>query len=250
MKRLMAAGILCTSSLFFFSFTDSSYQKNGMSTQNKPSTSTQDNATGDSWADDCGDRFELNIFDQNDQETLYSKYGYSRGDMHHIFKYGYDTKTVETFRGTVDKVMRARYPDGDCYVLLILKTDDGDYLVNLGPVWYIDENGLVVNEGDSLQVRGSKVRMNGRFLIISAEIKKDGEVLKFRDSQGQSTWGAQPSTAAPQKNSSTAPTNPNRSYQGGSSTNMMYQGGSSNKGTMGGQNPRMNPSTPSQGSSY
>jgi len=205
MKLMLTAGLLCTSTLLLSSFTDSTYQKNGSSSYTGPGSNVNQQAHKNrgegSWYDTQStnqpqDRFEINVFDQNDEQALYETYGYSRGDMHHVYKYNFDTKTVETFRGTVEKVMRAKYPDGNCYVLIILRADDGDYLVNLGPVWFIDENGLVINEGDTLQVRGSKVRMNGRYIVIAGEVKKDGEVLKFRDVQGQPTWGNQPGSSS------------------------------------------------------
>lgn len=209
---LLAAAVMCTSSLMLSSFTDSSYQKTNPANPASPlnptnpaysgtpaTTSVNGKTGGGAWYDTnkvptladkelCGDRFELNVFDQNDEQALYDKYGYSRGDMHHVFNYKFDINTVETFSGTVSKVMRARYPDGDCYVLIIISTDSGDYLVNVGPVWYIDQNSWVINEGDTIQLRGSKVRMNGRFLILVSEIKKNGEVLKFRDFQGNQAW--------------------------------------------------------------
>lgn len=220
LKLLLATGVLSASCVLLSSFTDSTYQRN--QPQN-PSMQPQD-SSNKAWYqadnnDSLGcDRFELNIFDQNDEHTLYNKYGYSRGDLHHIFKYTYDVNTVQTFRGNVNKVMRVRYPDGDCYVVVLLNTDSGDYLVNLGPVWFIDENGLVVNEGDSLQVRGSKVRMNGRYLIITSEIKKDGEILKFRDMQGTPSWGTHPNLGTPQegimlKKSWQSPSSPNPALQ-------------------------------------
>jgi hypothetical protein len=134
------------------------------------------------------DLTDINVFQKEDEENLYQEYGYSRGDLNYIYRYQYDVNSIDTIRGEVLKVMRVKYPDGDCYIVVLIRSDHGDVLINLGPVWYLDQNGIIVDEGDTLFVKGSKVRINGRYIFIAAELRSDGEYLRLRDVQGNPVW--------------------------------------------------------------
>lgn len=185
LKQILAAGLICASSFVLSSFTDSSYQKGDSMSGYSKKPSMRMEATDETVTPDC---IDITVYEQDDANTLYTQYGYTRGDMLNVLNYNYDPSTAGTFSGTVRKVLRARYPDGECYLLAIINNEDGNTLVNLAPVWHIDQNGMTIDENDTIQVRGSKVRMNGRFLIIGSEVKKEGKVAKLRDVMGASLW--------------------------------------------------------------
>lgn len=128
------------------------------------------------------------FFDLNDEQTLYKTYGFTRADFAHILKYKFNVGSIETLNGVIDKVIRVQTTDAECYVFFILKVKEETLLVNLGPIWYIDENGLLLEEGSSLRLTGSKVRINGRTLIIASEVEEEGGTVKFRDEKGRPLW--------------------------------------------------------------
>jgi hypothetical protein len=101
----------------------------------------------------------------------------------------YDPATVETVSGTVasiDKVtpMKGMSPG----VHLTLETEKGPVSVHLGPEWYVERLDTKLAEGDSVEVKGSRVTYDGKPAIIAAEVKKGDDVLTLRDDSGIPAW--------------------------------------------------------------
>ena len=108
----------------------------------------------------------------------------------------YNPQTVETVRGMVvsaDQVTRAGLPEP---VHLRLKTDRETINIVLGPRWFIDQQDLKITALDKIEVKGSRIILQGQPAIIAAEVKKGEKVMKLRDEQGAPYWG---SRAQPQK---------------------------------------------------
>ena len=101
----------------------------------------------------------------------------------------YDTRSVETITGevvSVDQfVNRGGYNRG---VHLLLKTDKETISVHLGPSQYIESQGIKIGQGDKVEIKGSRVTLNGKPAIIAAEVKKEGKTLKLRDETGLPLW--------------------------------------------------------------
>lgn len=132
---------------------------------------------------------DVKIFEDDDEVQAYRDHGFSRGDMRNLFNFRYDPRTEIAVEGTVVKVMRVRLPDDHSYLLAVLKTDNGDFLTNLGPVWFADEHHVLLNDGDRIYVKGSRVRTNGRTVILASEFKKGGQSLILRNTSGNPQWG-------------------------------------------------------------
>ena len=71
---------------------------------------------------------------------------------------------------------------------LVLKTDSKTLSVHLGPAWFIDRQNIRIEEGDTIEVKGSKITYEGKPTIIAAEVKKANTVLKLRDKNGFPLW--------------------------------------------------------------
>ena len=67
---------------------------------------------------------------------------------------------------------------------VILKTDKGSLDVHLGPTDYWKKNGFELTKGDSIQVIGSKIKVDDTEFIIAREVKKDDKVVTLRNAQG------------------------------------------------------------------
>lgn len=112
----------------------------------------------------------------------------------------YNPKTVETVSGEVVRVEevhskgwgQGRGRGGGGYgVHLILKSDQEEIAVHLGPSWYLDKHGPSIAPGNRIEVRGSRITFQGKPAIIAAEVKKGDQSLKLRDDDGLPAWRGQ-----------------------------------------------------------
>jgi len=103
----------------------------------------------------------------------------------------YDTKTVETINGEVVKVEEISHRRGKSHgIHLMLKTDKEEIPVLLGPSWYLDKQDVKVEQNDKIEVKGSRITTKrGKPVLLAAEIRKGGALLKLRDENGVPLWG-------------------------------------------------------------
>jgi hypothetical protein len=101
----------------------------------------------------------------------------------------YNPATVETLTGEVLAVERIRPVRGMSYgIHLMMKTSKETISVHLGPEWYIERLDSKIEKGDRIEVKGSRVTILGKPVIIAAEVKKGDGVLVLRDSSGMPAW--------------------------------------------------------------
>ena len=105
----------------------------------------------------------------------------------------YDPTTVETVTGVVTAVdtvtgRRGRPHQG----IHVRMTVAGEPLtVHLGPLFYLQQQKVRVQVGDSLTVRGSRVTMRGESSMIAAELTRQDRAWTLRDEQGLPRWRGQ-----------------------------------------------------------
>ncbi len=102
----------------------------------------------------------------------------------------YNPATVETVSGAVETIEKMPSPrSGTSYgIHLTVKTPKETISVHLGPAWYIERLDTVIEAGDKIVVKGSRVTYRGKPAIIAAEIKKGDVVLLLRDETGFPAW--------------------------------------------------------------
>ena len=101
----------------------------------------------------------------------------------------YDTATVQTLSGVVQRIDQVKTGGGKGYgVHLLLKTDNEEIAVHLGPAWYVEKQALKIAVQDRLEVRGSRVTYEGKPALIAAEVKKGDQVLQLRNADGVPLW--------------------------------------------------------------
>lgn len=101
----------------------------------------------------------------------------------------YDSKTVTTISGEVVSVDKVTPMKGMCYgVHLMVKTENETVSVHLGPGWFIENQDINIEPKDNIEVRGSRITLEGKDVIIAAEVKKGDEILKLRDENGFPAW--------------------------------------------------------------
>ena len=101
----------------------------------------------------------------------------------------YDPKTLATVTGEVVAVDEIAPMKGMSYgVHLTLKTSDGVLSIHLGPVWYLENQEIKIEPKDQLEIRGSRIMMDGKPALVAAEVTRGDEVLKLRDDNGIPVW--------------------------------------------------------------
>ena len=100
----------------------------------------------------------------------------------------FDPETVETLKGTVEKVVVVKNKKMAEGIHLTLKTKTETIPVHLGPAWYIENQELTLAAGDTIEVRGSRVTYRDKPAIIAMEIERGDDVLVLRDDEGFPRW--------------------------------------------------------------
>jgi hypothetical protein len=101
----------------------------------------------------------------------------------------YDINTFTETKGKVLKILEIIPSKGvSGGIHIVLNTGSEDLSVHLGPKWYLDKQSVQLKTGDKIEVKGSKVIIDGTEAIIAREIIKDGNILKLRDTNGIPYW--------------------------------------------------------------
>ncbi len=102
----------------------------------------------------------------------------------------YDPATVETISGEVVDVGQVIPRKGMSRGFhLGLRGVDGKMIsVHLGPAWFIENQEIIIEPGDMVDVRGSRIIFDGQPAIIAQEVGMGEDVLKLRDENGYPVW--------------------------------------------------------------
>jgi hypothetical protein len=102
----------------------------------------------------------------------------------------YDPSTVGTVTGEVVSVERSARPGrGGGGVHLLLRTDSKDMLsVRLGPAAYVERQAMKIASGDRVEVKGSRVTVDGESFMVAAEVTKGDQKLLLRHPDGVPYW--------------------------------------------------------------
>ena len=105
------------------------------------------------------------------------------------YQRNFNPSTVETISGTVASVEQTKPMKGMYYgIHIMLKTEKETVEVHLGPGWYVERLDTRIEKGDKIEIKGSRVTMAGKAVIIAAEVKKGDNTLILRDSSGVPAW--------------------------------------------------------------
>jgi hypothetical protein len=121
--------------------------------------------------------------------SSWAQLGPGRGGGRH---YGmmWDAGSVTTVAGevtAVDKYTPGR--GGSSYGLrLTIKTDKETLPIILGPAWYIEQQHFAFAPKDRVEVKGSRLSIQGQPTVIAAEVKKNDKILKLRNERGIPLW--------------------------------------------------------------
>jgi len=60
--------------------------------------------------------------------------------------------------------------------------------VILGPQWYLENQDVKIEPKDKVEIKGSRVTIQGKPALVAAEVKKGEETLRLRDESGVPVW--------------------------------------------------------------
>lgn len=101
----------------------------------------------------------------------------------------YDSTTVETVEGNIEKVetVKSGYGRFDG-ILLHVKVKKKVKRIYIAPAWYLDEQKIEFKKGKSIKVTGSKVTYLEKSLIITKDITFNKKNTTIRKKNGIPVW--------------------------------------------------------------
>ena len=102
----------------------------------------------------------------------------------------YSKGSVVELSGKVTGVVRSAPAQGmDASVSLLVKSGNGGVsVVEVGPTWYVDGQRVTYKTGDRVKVKGSKVMLGNRSVILAQRVTKNNRVLYLRGEDGWPMW--------------------------------------------------------------
>lgn len=100
----------------------------------------------------------------------------------------YDSKTEETITGEIVSITQVAHGQGQGGMHISVKTDKETITVHLGPIRYLEDQGLNLAAKDKVEIKGSRVTLNNRAVILAAEVKKADKTIKLRNANGLPLW--------------------------------------------------------------
>ncbi|MDZ7652377.1 MAG: hypothetical protein U5L03_07380 [Burkholderiaceae bacterium] len=73
-------------------------------------------------------------------------------------------------------------------VHMMVKTASEVVELHLGPMWFIERLEPAFDPGDEIDFRGSRVTIDGKVVVIAAEIRKGDKTLVLRNAAGVPAW--------------------------------------------------------------
>ena len=93
-----------------------------------------------------------------------------------------------TLTGTVEEVIKHQCRRQGKGIHLALEAGGESVEVHLGPAAFLEDQGFRFEEGDQIEVTGSRSMPCGTEGILARLVKSNGELLTLRDSEGVPAW--------------------------------------------------------------
>jgi hypothetical protein len=108
----------------------------------------------------------------------------------------YDKSTETTITGVVSDVRTVAGP-GQSGLHLTLDTANGPVDVHLGPAAWMTRQQFQVAKGDSLEILGSKVTVDGQPAFIARTVTRGDQTMVLRNENGIPRWSGRGGAGAP-----------------------------------------------------
>jgi hypothetical protein len=96
---------------------------------------------------------------------------------------------IQTVAGVVQSVDLVTPPGVRTQAVTVtLKTGTETIPVQLGPESFVQRLAFRIEKGDKIEVTGSRISVDGKSLMLAAQIKKGAQALAIRNSAGVPAW--------------------------------------------------------------
>jgi len=111
--------------------------------------------------------------------------GWSAGPYQRL----YNPESAYSAHGRIDTIQSfVPVPGMAPGVHMMIKTASEVVDLHLGPMWFIERLEPPFEPGDEIDFRGSRVTLNGKVVVIAAEIRKGDNTLVLRNAAGVPAW--------------------------------------------------------------
>jgi len=96
----------------------------------------------------------------------------------------YDKSSEVKVKGVIDEVTTG----ADKSVHVTLKNDKGSLDVMVAPEKFLKEMEISFTKGDTIEVLGSQLTVDGNPILLAREVTRNGDVMTMRDDKGKPVW--------------------------------------------------------------
>ena len=107
----------------------------------------------------------------------------------------YDTESVVSIQGTVERVEEHTRGKGWKGTHLILVSGEETLEVHLGPSFFLEENDFAFSPGDLIEVTGSRGTGDKKLDLIAREVRMKERTLILRNPDGKPKWSRSPGSS-------------------------------------------------------
>lgn len=100
----------------------------------------------------------------------------------------YNPNTVVQIEGRIKSITRVPSRGAHEGIHLSVQTATQTIDVHLGPSWYVEGQGMKLEQNDFVQITGSQVTYGGSKIIVASKVMKDNKTLELRDQNGFPLW--------------------------------------------------------------
>lgn len=111
--------------------------------------------------------------------------GMGQGGMGQGPGFKYDPSTETRLNGSIEEINTR---GGGMGTHLVVKTNQGNVEVALGPSRFLKDQSLQLNKGDRIEVTGAKTTTRRGEMFIARQITSAGKTVTLRDEKGVPAW--------------------------------------------------------------
>ncbi|MFC1718021.1 hypothetical protein ACFL6S_30450, partial [Candidatus Poribacteria bacterium] len=71
---------------------------------------------------------------------------------------------------------------------ITMDVDGKEYILHLGPLWYWQEKGCTIEEGQDVKITGAVEEIDGVLHVYPQIIEVDGKSIELTDENGMPVW--------------------------------------------------------------
>lgn len=103
--------------------------------------------------------------------------------------YAYDNAKQVTISGTVQEVRNYQCPvTGTVGTHITMKQGGETMEVHLAPATFLKQYDIVIKQGDTVHIQGSRILFEGKPSLIAKIVVDDEVTYAFRDGSGKPLW--------------------------------------------------------------